>query len=682
MLGANYTETGAVEFSIYSENADAIELCLFDTSGLVETQRIALQAGTDNIWRVTLPDIQPGQRYGYRVHGPYQPQHGHWFNKHKVLLDPYAKAIAGNTVWQPGIYSGQKQAGKWRINPEDNAALVAKSVVVADAFDWGDDHRPAIPMQHSIIYELHIKGFTQMHPQVPAEHRGTYLGLTAPAVIKHLQQLGVTSLELLPCAAAFADERLHNLGLTNYWGYDPIALFAPDPRFAVNDPVTEFKTMVRSLHAAGLEVILDVVFNHTGEGGDSGLCLNFRGLDNSVYYRLQQDEPEKYFDTTGCGNSLNVEHPQVLQLVIDCLRYWVTEMHVDGFRFDLATTVAREEADFKPDGVFLSAVKADPVLSQIKLIAEPWDLGFGGYRLGQFPAEWYEWNDQYRDNVRAFWRGDQSTLANLSQSIAGSAGAFQTQADVSTRSINFITAHDGFTLADLVAYNDKHNQANGEDNRDGHSHNLSANYGVEGPSDDPAINAIRAQQQRNLLATLLLSRGVPMLLAGDELNHSQSGNNNAYCQDNELAWINWRLDETAKSMHAFVRYVINLRQQHPIFSQLAFFANRLNPSLGYRDIEWLRPDGLNMSSADWDKHYARCVLILLLAEPEHILWLINAGEEAINCVLPSPPLGGCWEIVLHTAEWPMDTANSVINETQYTVPPRSLILMLETPTAQ
>jgi glycogen operon protein len=675
-----------VDFSLYSEHAEGVELCLYNDNG-EETARIRLEAGDDHVWRVHIPGIGPGQHYGYRVSGPYLPHEGCRFNAHKLLLDPYAYRISGGVQWQPQVYGyqiGEGTATGYIQNTDDSAPFMPKAMVIDRHFDWQDDRPPAVPMGDSIIYELHVKGFTRLHPDVPPEHRGTYLGLASPPVIEYLQRLGVTAVELLPVATALTDQRLSELGLTNYWGYDPIGFFAPDARFAVHDPVVEFKTMVKALHRAGLEVILDVVYNHSGEGNELGPTLMFRGVDNVVYYRPDPQNAARYLDTTGCGNSINVDHPAVLELVLDCLRYWVTDMHVDGFRFDLATTVARENGEFAQNGRFFQRIKADPVLSKVKMIAEPWDLGPGGYRLGQFPKGWSEWNDRYRDTMRGYWRGDESMLPEFARRFSGSADLFAHNRRRPDASINFIAAHDGFTLRDTVSYNDKHNEDNGEGNRDGHNHNLSFNYGVEGSTDDPAITAVRVRQQRNMLATLLLSHGVPMMLAGDEISRTQQGNNNAYCQDNELNWVDWSLNGDAKDLLEFTRLLIDLRKRHPVFRTQKFLRGRLNVQLGYRDVEWLRPDGLPMSRQDWDKHYARCITILLTSdagsevkgELHHFVFLLNSADQPVECVLPAPPKDGHWMLVFDTGSWPADRKKRV-EAGSHVCQPRSFTLMQE-----
>ncbi len=674
-LGSHWDGQGT-RFSLFSEYAEKAELCLFGKDGHKELQRIPLQQVETGIWSVYLESVGPGEHYGFRLYGPWLPDQGHRFNPDKLLLDPYAKSVVGEISWCAEVYPYKK--GNHSI-PEhtDNAALVPKSRVIDTAFDWQNDAKPDIPLRDTIIYEMHIKGFTRLHPNVPEEDRGTFLGLTAPAVIDYLKRLGVTSLEFLPCARTIQPERLHALDLSNYWGYDPIALFAPDQRFAKNDAVLEFKEMVRVLHQAGLEVILDVVFNHSGEGDLAGPGLVYRGIDNRNYYRSPKGKPYQYDDVTGCGNTLNAQHPALRQLLIDCLRYWVEDMHVDGFRFDLATTVARENGRYSKNSAFLREISDDPVLSGVKLIAEPWDIGIGGYQLGQFPDGWSEWNDKFRDNTRAYWLGDEKMLPEIARRFAGSADVFQHNGRSALASINFITAHDGFTLRDLVSYKGKHNEDNGEENRDGHNNNLSCNFGHEGPTDDESINFRRSKQQRNLLTSLLLSHGVPMLLAGDEINRSQSGNNNAYCQDNELTWMNWEVDPESESLLAFTRLLISIRKNHDVFRYEDFLGGHLRAQLGYRDVEWLRPDGESMSQSDWDKHFARYLGILLTAEKEneaHFFLMLNAGDDDLVCTIPSSPEIGGWQCVFDTARWP-ESGDMSQAELSYSVCASSAVLL-------
>src|SRR5215468_10398747 len=544
-LGATWDGSG-VNFALFSEHATAVELCLFDAVDPArETRRIAVTERSDQIWHVYLPEARPGLLYGYRVHGPYAPADGHRFNAAKVLLDPYAIAIAGSVTWNGALFGYRPGEAEESAVPDerDSAAYIPKCVVAETAFSWGDDKLLRTPWHKTVIYEVHVEGFTARHPQVPPELRGTYAGLVSPPALEHLKRLGVTAVELLPVHHSVTEQHLVERGFTNYWGYNSIGYFAPDSRFASTgvqgEQVAEFKSMVKRLHQAGIEVILDVVYNHTAEGNHGGPTLCFRGIDNAAYYRLEADDRRRYRDYTGCGNTLNLTHPRVLQLLMDSLRYWVVDMHVDGFRFDLVSALARELHEVDRLGAFFDLLRQDPVLNQVKLIAEPWDLGAGGYQVGNFPAGWAEWNDKYRDTIRAYWKGDGGLIGEFARRITGSSDLYGRSGRRPYASVNYVAAHDGFTLTDLVSYNEKHNEANLEDNRDGHNHNLSWNCGVEGPTDDPAIRALRARQKRNLLGTLLLSQGVPMLLAGDELGRTQRGNNNAYCQDNEISWVDW-----------------------------------------------------------------------------------------------------------------------------------------------
>jgi glycogen operon protein len=568
-LGATYDGTGT-NFAIFSEVAEAVELCLFDASG--NERKVQLHEQDAFVWHAYLPGVEPGQRYGYRVYGPYEPSRGLRCNPHKLLLDPYARAVDSDIDWHPSLYAYDFD------NPDEMSELdsgphMAKGVVVNPYFDWGNDRRPDIPYHHSVIYEAHVKGLTERHPDVPQDMRGTYAAIGHPAIIEHLKSLGVTAVELMPVHQFVHDNRLVDLGLRNYWGYNTLGFFAPYHGYSamgsLGQQTQEFRGMVKALHAAGMEVILDVVYNHTAEGNHLGPTMSLKGIDNRTYYRLVDDQPNFYMDYTGTGNSLNVRSPQSLQLIMDSLRYWVTEMHVDGFRFDLASTLAREFYDVDRLSTFFEVVQQDPVVGQVKLIAEPWDVGPGGYQVGNFPPNWTEWNGKYRDTVRDFWRGEPATLAEFASRITGSADLYQDDGRKPFHSINFVTAHDGFTLTDLVSYNDKHNEANGEENRDGESHNRSWNCGVEGPTDDPAVLALRARQRRNFLATLILSQGVPMIGHGDELGRTQHGNNNAYCQDNEIAWIDWEnADET---LLEFARKLTAFRHRHQVFQRRRFF---------------------------------------------------------------------------------------------------------------
>ena len=595
-LGATWAGSG-VNFALYSEHAERIDLCLFDAAGRRELERLPLTERSGFVWHGYLAQVRPGQRYGYRVHGPQAPELGHRFNPHKILLDPYARMV--------------RPAG------------IGRCEVVDEAFSWGDDRPPAVPWRDTIVYEAHVRGLTRRHPEVPEALRGTYAGLATPAVIEHLRGLGVTALELLPVHSFVDERRLAAHGLRNYWGYNSIGYFSPEMRYSATGTLGEFKTMVKTLHAAGIEVILDVVYNHTGEGDQHGPTLSFRGIDNSVYYRLDPHDRRHYLNHAGTGNSLNTAHPAVLALVMDSLRYWVSEMHVDGFRFDLAVSLTRDSA-------FLAAVQQDPVLARVKLIAEPWDLGPHGYRLGGFPAGWAEWNDKYRDAVRSWWRGDAGMVGALASRLAGSSETFRHAGREPHASLNFVTAHDGFTLHDLVSYERKHNEANQEHNRDGMDDNRSANYGVEGPTDHPSIRSVRERQKRNFLATLFLSVGTPMLLAGDEMGRTQEGNNNAYCQDSELSWVEWELDADATALLAFTRQVIGLRKAHP----------ELRPRAYGDDIAWLSPEGRAMTEADWHLPFARCIG----AHAGRLLLLLNAHHERIDFVLP----GEGWQVLLDT----------------------------------
>jgi isoamylase len=660
-LGATWDGEG-VNFALYSEHAERVELCLFDAKGRREIERIELRDRTDLVWHAYLPDARPGLLYGWRVHGPWAPEQGHRFNAHKLLLDPYARMIAGTFRWSDALF-GYRVGGRREdlvADPRDSAACMPKCQVIDPAFTWGEDRRPNVPWQDTVIYELHVKGYTQLNQHVPPQLRGTYAGLASAPVLEHLRGLGVTAVELLPVHACIDDRRLVQAGLRNYWGYSSIGFFAPEPRYSATGTPGEFKTMVQTLHSAGIEVILDVVYNHTGEGDHLGPTLSFRGIDNRVYYRLEREHPRHYVDYTGTGNTFNVPHPAVLQLVMDSLRYWVTEMHVDGFRFDLATTLARGAHAFDPHGAFLAAVRQDPVVSRVKLIAEPWDLGEGGYQVGGFPAGWAEWNGKYRDAVRSYWKGDGGLMGELASRLSGSSDLYERGGRGPTASVNFVTAHDGFTLRDLVSYNDKHNAANMEDGRDGESNNRSWNGGVEGPSDDPAVLALRERQQRNFLATLAFSQGVPMLAAGDEMCRTQHGNNNAYCQDNETSWIDWAMPYEARALLDFARRAIALRNGHPLFRRRTYFHGRAERDPAVKDISWLDPDGRELSDQDWEQSFARCLGVLMsgralterdergnLVEDDDLLLLLNAHHDEIPFTLPGAP-GTRWDAVLDT----------------------------------
>jgi glycogen operon protein len=652
-LGASLTARG-VNFAVFSAHATRVELCLFDAAGR-ETARVALPSRTGDIWHGLLPARfgGAGTLYGYRVHGPYQPGEGHRFNPAKLLIDPCATALAGELTWHPAL-SGGEPGNDWIADQIDSAPYVPKCRVVDPAFDWGGVRAPSVPWRDTIIYELHVKGFTQRHPGVPEHLRGKYLGLAQPAVLDYLHKLGVTTVELMPVQSFVSEEFLARKGLRNYWGYNPLAWFAPDARYAVEEPVLEFKTMVRALHDAGIEVVLDVVFNHTAEGNEHGPTLSLRGFDNLTYYRLAHMDRAQYKNFTGCGNTVSFDHAEVRGLVLDCLRYWTDEMRVDGFRFDLAPVVGRNPSGYDHNAPFFAALRSDPVLGYVKLIAEPWDVGPGGYQLGHFPAGWSEWNDRYRDTVRAFWRGDRGLVGAFAERFAGSSDLFRQHARKPTASINFITSHDGFTLDDLVAYNDRHNEANLEQGADGHNHNLSWNCGAEGPTDDPGVRELRSRQVRNLLTTLFLSQGVPMLLAGDEFGHTQSGNNNAYCQDNELTWLDWTLPERNAPLLRFVRRLIDLRRSR-LWLRRDTFLKGTRRTAATRDIAWLHPSGREMTDADWNDSTLHCLGLQMGGALDarsgaygDLLAVFNGGETDVDLLLPQATHGSAWRVVIDT----------------------------------
>ncbi len=683
-LGASYDGAGT-NFSIFSEVADAVELCLFDDEG-AET-RLAFEEVDAYCWHAYLPSVAPGQRYGYRVHGPWDPANGLYCNPAKLLLDPYARAVDGNIDWNEACFAYRFGSEDER-NDLDDAGHVFKGVVHNPFFDWGNDRPPATPLHRSVIYEVHVKGFTARHPEIPAEQRGTYAGLAHPVAVEYLEDLGVTAVELLPVHQFVHDSHLLEKGLRNYWGYNSIGFFAPHGDYSaggtLGQQVQEFKAMVRTLHEAGIEVILDVVYNHTAEGNHLGPMLSLKGIDNPAYYRLVPGDPRHYYDTTGTGNSLNVRHPRSLQLIMDSLRYWVTEMHVDGFRFDLAATLARQFHEVDRLSAFFDLIEQDPVVSQVKLIAEPWDIGDGGYQVGNFPPLWSEWNGKFRDTVRDFWRGEPATLPELASRITGSPDLYQADNRRPLASINFVTAHDGFTLADVVSYNEKHNEANGEDNNDGESHNRSWNCGTEGPSDDPQVVALRRRQVRNFLATLLLSQGVPMLLAGDEIGRTQQGNNNAYCQDNEVSWLDW--DAADEQLLEWVRMLVLLRKDHPAFRRRRWFQGR--PVRGGVDVAWLRPDGKEMDDSDWSSGFARSVGVFLNGQAvpgsdergrplsdDSFLLLMNAHDEAIHWTIEARS-GSGYEVVLDTAG-NLEPGEAVAVDKPLPVDWRSVVLLKE-----
>ena len=696
-LGATCDGRGT-NFALYSEHATAVELCLFDgPAAVVETHRIALIDRTDMIWHAYLPDVGPGQLYGYRVHGPWAPGDGHRFNPAKVLLDPYARAIGRPMTWHPSLYGFADGHPDGAADPADSAPYAALGQVVDMPFDWGHDRRPQTPWHETVIYELHVKGFSALNERIPSELRGTYSGLATPEAIDYLKQLGVTAVELMPVHEHVDEAGLVERRLVNYWGYNTLSFFAPDHRYArrsgAADVVDDFKRMIRALHAAGLEVILDVVYNHTAEGDHTGPLLSFRGIDNRAYYRLMPGNLARYQDFTGTGNTLNMREPIVLRLMMDSLRYWIEEMHVDGFRFDLASALARELHAVDRLGSFFDVIGQDPVVSRVKLIAEPWDVGEGGYQVGNFPPGWAEWNGRYRDVVRRFWRGDRGVLPELATRLSGSSDLYGNSGRQPHASINFVTSHDGFTLADLVSYEQKHNLANGEDNRDGDDHNLSWNCGVEGPTDDPAINELRARQVRNFLVTLAASIGVPMLSGGSEVLHTQHGNNNAYCHDSPLSWTPWDLDEQASNMLAFTRALMSLRHAQPVLQRRTFLRGGPPPA----DVRWLRADGEEMNGAAWSDPDLRVLGMLLdghhigerdaRGEPRRgntLLVLLNASNRDVSFVLPDPaaligdatPAGPVsrWELAI-SSTWPVPPATPVPATSPFTLVPHSSAIL-------
>jgi glycogen operon protein len=694
-LGATWDGAG-VNFALFVEHPDVkVELCLFDPDDPgKETGRFRLKENTDQVWHGYFPDVQPGQLYGFRVHGPYDPAKGVRFNGNKLLLDPYAKAIGRNLNWDDSLF-GYKlgdPAGDLSFDERDSAPFAPLAAVVDTAFTWGDDRQPRTPWHKTLIYELHVKGFTQRMPGVPEKQRGTYLGVASEAAVKHLLDLGVTAVELMPVHYFLYDRHLIEKKLTNYWGYNSLGYFAPHPDYAssegARESVQQFKRMVRGLHAAGLEVILDVVYNHTAEGNQMGPTLSMRGVDNASYYRLSPEDPRYYMDFTGCGNTLNMRHPRVLQLIMDSLRHWVLEFHVDGFRFDLASTLARELHDVDKLGAFFDIIHQDPILSQVKLIAEPWDVGAGGYQVGNFPVLWTEWNGKYRDNVRRFWKGDGGTVTEFATRLSGSSDLYAYSGRSPYASINFITCHDGFTLQDLVSYNEKHNAANGEDNKDGANDNNSWNCGAEGPTEDPAINALREKQKRNLMATLLFSAGVPMICGGDELSHSQNGNNNAYCQDNELTWLNWELNPRQQEFLEFVKLAARIRHEQPVFQRRKFFLGRKIRGSDIKDLSWFDPNGKEMTDEAWNAGFVRCLGMRLAGdvigeedergEPitgDTLLLLLNAHHEPIPFNLPAARDEQYWEILLDSASAQIPPASTMWAPGTYPLQGRSMVVL-------
>ena len=702
-LGSTYDGAGT-NFALFSDVAERVELCLLDRED--NETRINIEEVDAHIWHCYIPGIQPGQRYGYRVYGPYDPANGHRCDPNKLLVDPYAKAFDGEFDGHPSLFSYDitDPGNPEGRNTEDSLGHTMKSVVINPFFDWANDRAPRTPYHETVIYEAHVKGMTMTHPDVPDNLRGTYAGLAHPAIISYLKDLGITAIELMPVHQFLQDDRLRELGLRNYWGYNSFGFFAPHQEYAAarkpGGAVAEFKNMVRAFHEAGIEVILDVVYNHTAEGNHLGPTIAFRGIDNDSYYRLVDDSKAHYMDYTGTGNSLNVRDPHSLQMIMDSLRYWVEEMHVDGFRFDLASTLARELHDVDRLATFFDLVQQDPVVSRVKLIAEPWDVGEGGYQVGNFPTLWTEWNGKYRDTVRDFWRGEPSTLGEFASRLTGSSDLYAHNGRRPTASINFVTAHDGFTLNDLVSYNSKHNLANGEDDRDGESHNRSWNCGVEGPTDDPAINQLRDQQRRNFLTTLLLSQGTPMIAHGDEIARTQQGNNNVYCQDNELSWINWDFVNTNADLLEFTKRLIRIRKNHPVFRRRRFLAgDPFGFDAADRDIAWLVPSGRLMTQGDWEFAFGKSLMVYLngrsIVEPDRrgqkveddsFLLMFNAHYDSIDFTIPGKQFGVSWKLIVDTTEatgYPAEAKHVPANGS-ITVPARSIIILrqIELPTAE
>ena len=690
--GATWDGEG-VNFSLFSDNSEKVELCIFDSTGRHEIQRIEVRERTDGNWNAYLPEARPGFLYGYRVYGPYDPGRGHRFNPNKLLIEPYAKALHGSLVWSDAHFGYRTGSAKADLSFDrrDSAPGTPKCAVIDSAFTWGDDRPPRIPWHDTVIYEGHVRGLSMRHPGVPAPLRGTYAGLATAPIVDHLVRLGITAIELMPVHAFVDDRHLLDQGLRNYWGYNTLGFFAPEIRYSATGRISEFKTMVKVLHSAGIEVLLDVVYNHTAEGNQLGPTLSFRGIDNASYYRLSAENPRYYVDFTGTGNTLNLQQPRVLQLLMDSLRYWVLEMHVDGFRFDLASALARELHEVDRLGSFFDTMGQDPVLSQVKLIAEPWDIGSGGYQVGNFPPGWNEWNDKYRDTLRGYWKGDGGLLADFARRFTGSPDLYEASGRKPHASINFVTAHDGFTLEDLVSYNDKHNEKNGEDNRDGHNDNLSWNWGVEGATEDPAVLALRMRHKRNLLASLMLSQGVPMILGGDELSRTQQGNNNAYCQDNELSWLDWALDDRREEFLEFVARLIALRRRHPVFCRRRYVRADAVTAEGLKEILWLTPDGGEMTENDWNQEFARCLGVYLAGaaierrgrrgkpiNDSNFLLLLNAHHETIPFRIAENLSAKVWLTVLDTASAEDPFAQKPLTSETYPLQERSLVLLEET----
>jgi len=686
-LGATWDGVG-VNFALFSANATKVELCLFDQEGTTELERIELPEYTDEVWHGYLPDARPGTVYGYRVHGPWLPEQGHRFNHHKLLLDPYAKGHVGELRWGPEVFAYMMESGDdLTFDERDSAANMPKCVVIDPAFTWLRDRRPEVPWEQTIFYEVHVRGFTKQHPAVAEDLRGTFSGMASKEAVEWMKGLGVTSIELLPVHTFINDDRLLDHGLTNYWGYNSIGFFAPDPRYSSKPAFAhaEFKEMVAHLHDAGLEVILDVVYNHTAEGNERGPSLSFKGIDNASYYRLLPETPRFYINDTGTGNTLNLSNARVLQMVTDSLRYWVQEMHVDGFRFDLGTILAREPTGFSESSGFLDSCRQDPVLNSIKLIAEPWDCGPGGYQVGQFPPGWAEWNDKFRDEVRRFWKGDEGMAPALAARLSASADMFNKRGRKPWSTVNFITSHDGYTLRDAVSYNDKHNDANGEGNRDGHSANYSLNHGAEGETDDPEVNETRRRHMRNLLATLFLSQGTPMLLAGDEFGRTQQGNNNAYCQDNEISWLDWNIPDWGMGQVELVQKLAKLRHDYPILRRGRFFTGTPITDMDVKDVTWINASGDEMEGSDWGDPRMKCFGMLIdgraqatgIRKPGSdvtMLIVANAHHDMVTFTLPDCTDGQAWDLVFDTNVPERDDAQRFAIGETYDVTNNSLLL--------
>ena len=689
-LGSNYDGRGT-NFALFSKNAEKVELCLFDSKGKNETHRIELVEYTDEVWHCYIEGIKPGQLYGYRVYGEYSPNKGHRFNGNKLLLDPYAKAMYGKIVWSSALFAYQLK------NPEkdlsfddrDSAKYMAKCVVIDDNYSWENEDKPGIRRSNSVIYELHVKGFTKQHPKVPTSLRGTFEGLANKNIINYLKNLGVTAIELLPVQAFFLGSIPERKGLYNYWGYNTANFFTPEPTYLASKNINEFKAMIDAYHSAGLEVIMDVVYNHTPEGNHLGPTFSFRGIDNAYYYRLSKDNPRYYDDTTGCGNTLNFDNPRVVQMTMDSLRYWATDMKVDGFRFDLAVSLGRNDSGFRTESDFYDAMGQDPVLQKVKRIAEPWDIGLGGYQVGNFPAGWSEWNGRFRDTTRRFWRGDDGQIGDMATRFTGSSELFDKLGRRPWSTVNFVTAHDGFTMNDLVSYNNKHNDANGEDNRDGEANNDSFNYGYEGPSNNSKIKTIRTRQMKNFFATILLSQGLPMLLAGDEIKRTQSGNNNAYCQDNKISWVNWDLLNKNKELFSFVKKIIEIRKKHIVFRRSKFFKGQRIPGTRNKDITWLTPAGKEMTTDDWHNPKNKTLVFKISGEAgdnfhldkegnatpdKNFFVIMNADVKKYTCIVPRPkPPYKNWKVLFDTSE---HNKESKLTSTSILVSPRTFILLI------